>query len=146
MVPRVLIAEDDDNIRALIEMAFDEYETIVAADGAQAITMLAEARFDVAVLDVMMPEVDGFDVLTAIRGHSRHAKVPVVMVTAKTSESDHIEGFQRGADAYVTKPFMPGELVATVEELLSMSWEARSRQRDSEKDRAEFLRRLERRF
>jgi len=145
-VARVLIAEDDENIRTLIELAFDEYDTVVAADGAQALTLLDEARFDAAVLDVMMPGVTGFEVLTAIRTHPRHAKVPVVMVTAKTSESDHIEGFQRGADAYVTKPFMPNELVATVEELLSMSWESRSRQRDSEKDRAEFLRRLERRF
>lgn len=143
---RVLIAEDDYDLRALIEFALDAHERLVAEDGDQAIQYLQDELFDAAVLDVMMPGTDGFAVLRAIRRHADLRDIPVIMLTARTSEDDHVDGFKSGADRYLTKPFDVDELQRLLDELGAMSPEARVKQRAEELEKAQLLRRLERRF
>ena len=115
---RILVADDEDRIRKLIAdfLSREGYEVIEAADGGQALNMaLGAEKPDVIILDVMMPVMDGWSVLSEIR---RTADIPVILLTAKSTESDQLGGFRLGADDYVTKPFSPSLLVARVQALL----------------------------
>lgn len=115
---RILVADDEDRIRKLIAdfLAREGYEIIEAADGAQALSLSTGAnKPDLVILDVMMPEMDGWTVLTELR---RIGDIPVILLTAKSSEADQLGGFRLGADDYVTKPFSPSLLVARVQALL----------------------------
>ncbi len=94
------------------------YEVATAADGRAALDMLEAWRPHLVVLDVMMPELNGFQVCRRIRQHPELATLPVVMLTAKTSAADRFWGENAGADAYLTKPVDPIELVATLRRLL----------------------------
>jgi len=115
---RILVADDEERIRKLIAdfLAREGFEIIEAADGAQALSMCSGSRRpDLVILDVMMPVMDGFTVLTELR---RTGDIPVILLTAKSSEGDQLSGFRLGADDYVTKPFSPSLLVARVQALL----------------------------
>lgn len=115
---RILVADDEERIRKLIAdfLAREGFEILEAADGAQALNMCAGSRKpDLIVLDVMMPVMDGFTVLTELR---KTGDIPVILLTAKSSEADQLGGFRLGADDYVTKPFSPSLLVARVQALL----------------------------
>ena len=118
---KVLIVDDEERMRKLISdfLKIKGYETLEAGDGEEAIDVFfAEKDIALIILDVMMPKMDGWDVLKTIRQHS---KVPVIMLTARTEETDELKGFEYGADEYISKPFSPKILVARVEAILRRS-------------------------
>ena len=143
---RVLIAEDDAHVRSLVEVALEEHELIPVADGVAAMSVLEGEGFDAAVIDVMMPEVDGLAVTRAIRRDERRSGVPIVLLTARVGEDDHIKGFEAGADRYLTKPFQPEHLAEVLDDLADTPADERERQRDEQLAQARLLRRLETRF
>ncbi len=115
---RILVADDEDRIRKLVgDFLYRKgFEIIEAADGSEALRIANEdPEPDLIILDVMMPVLDGWTVLSEIR---RKSNVPVILLTAKSTESDQLGGFRLGADDYITKPFSPSLLVARVEALL----------------------------
>jgi DNA-binding response OmpR family regulator len=114
---RVLVVDDDPGIvkvvRAYLEQA--QFEVSVAYDGKKALQIARNERPDLVVLDLMLPEMDGWDVCRALR---KESDVPIIMLTARVEESDKLIGLELGADDYVTKPFSPRELVARVRSVL----------------------------
>lgn len=121
MKARILIAEDDVNIRLglVATLESEGYAVTAAADGAQAIRLFLQTRYDLVILDVMMPKVSGYDVCRELRAQG--GRVPVLLLTAKGEEIDKVVGLKLGADDYVTKPFGVQELLARVEALLRRS-------------------------
>jgi DNA-binding response OmpR family regulator len=121
MKARILIAEDDANIRVGLATTLESegYAVTSASDGAQALRLFPQAKFDLVVLDVMMPRVSGYDVCRELRAGG--GRVPILFLTAKGEEVDKVVGLRLGADDYVTKPFGIHELVARVEALLRRS-------------------------
>ncbi len=117
---KLLIVDDEARIRSLIAKyaAFEGYETDEAADGIQAVTMCRKNRYDLIIMDVMMPELDGFSAVREIR---KDSKVPVIMLSARGEEYDRIHGFELGIDDYVVKPFSPKELMMRVGAVLKRS-------------------------
>jgi DNA-binding response OmpR family regulator len=125
MNARILLAEDDANIRLglVATLESEGYAVTAAGDGGQALRLFPQEKYDLVVLDVMMPGQSGYDVCRELR--ARGATAPVLFLTAKSEEIDKVVGLKLGADDYVTKPFGVHELLARVEALLR-----RSRQRD----------------
>jgi DNA-binding response OmpR family regulator len=121
MIAKILIAEDEANIRQglIATLESEGYAVTAAADGAQALRLFAQEKFDLVVLDVMMPKASGYDVCRELR--AKGARVPVLFLTAKGEEVDKVVGLKLGADDYVTKPFGIHELIARVEALLRRS-------------------------
>lgn len=117
---KILIADDEPEIRDVLRLYLekDGYEIYEAADGMQALTILKQEPVDLAVLDIMMPGVDGYRVLRNIRENDNDMtttnNIPVIMLSAKSSDSAKILGLDLGADDYITKPFVPLEAVARV--------------------------------
>lgn len=109
----ILVVDDEKEIAELIEIHLmsQDYNVTKAKNGIEAIKLLEENHFDLVLLDVMMPKMDGKETLKKIR---EKYNIPVIMVTAKTSEKDKVEGLTLGADDYVTKPIKPLELIARV--------------------------------
>ncbi|MBW3561455.1 MAG: response regulator [Actinobacteria bacterium] len=143
---RILVVDDDPGVRGVIELALDAYELYFAEDGMEALEVLDRQQVDVVVMDVMMPRLDGVETLRRIRLDDKMKDVPVVMLTARVGEDDHLRGYQAGADAYITKPFDPDDLVDVVEEVRGRTAEMRQQFRDGEKAKAALLRQVERRF
>jgi DNA-binding response OmpR family regulator len=117
---RVLVADDDAHIAGLVEMYLAKagYDVTVAPDGNEATKLLREQPFDLAILDIMMPGPDGLQIIRNLR---KRTELPVIFVSARTSDVDKVSGLQLGADDYVTKPFNPTELVARVQSVLRRS-------------------------
>jgi two-component system alkaline phosphatase synthesis response regulator PhoP len=117
---RILVVEDDRDIAELVGRYLVKagFTTEILASGREALIALAERPFDLAVLDLMLPELDGLDVCRTIRASPATASLPVIMLTARAEESDRIAGLEIGADDYIAKPFSPNELVARVRALL----------------------------
>lgn len=120
---RLLIVDDEEPIRAIIRKyaRFEGYETAEAANGLEAVRLCEKDRFDLVIMDIMMPELDGFSACRKIREKSR---VPILMLSARGEEYDRINGFEMGIDDYVVKPFSPRELMLRVEAILKRSHEA----------------------
>ena len=120
MVEKILIVDDDPNALRLIGYALQRqgYEIIVAQDGQQALDKVQSENPNLIILDIMMPEVDGYEVLRRLRTSPATARVPVILFTAKSQVDDKINGFEAGADDYLTKPVTPAELIARVKALL----------------------------
>ena len=116
----LLIVDDEARIRSLIAKyaAFEGYETEEAADGMQAVEMSRKKHYDLIIMDVMMPALDGFSAVREIR---RNSNVPVIMLSARGEEYDRIHGFELGVDDYVVKPFSPKELMMRVGAVLKRS-------------------------
>lgn len=114
---RLLVVDDEQRIRELIRKyaAFEGYEVIEAADGMEAVEKCREGRFDLIIMDVMMPELDGFSACREIR---KFSQTPVIMLSARGEEYDRIHGFETGVDDYVVKPFSPRELMMRVGAIL----------------------------
>lgn len=115
---KILVVDDESRMRKLVKdfLIKRDFEVIEAEDGAKALDIFYEDKdISLIILDVMMPKIDGYQVLKEIRMSS---KVPVIMLTAKSSEYDELQGFDKGADEYISKPFSPKILVARVEALL----------------------------
>ena len=113
MAYRILVADDETEIRDVLRLYLEKegYEVVEAADGPEALRLLKQEKIDLAILDIMMPGLDGYRVLRNIREESN---LPVLMLSAKGSDSDKILGLDLGADDYITKPFVPLEAVARV--------------------------------
>lgn len=118
--PLVLVADDDADILALVTFRLERggYEVVAANDGEEALRFALERAPDLAVLDVMMPKLDGYEVTTRLRQNERTRRMPVILLTARVQEADIARGFEVGADDYVKKPFSPQELGARVQAIL----------------------------
>ncbi|ACT04069.1 response regulator transcription factor [Paenibacillus sp. JDR-2] len=112
----LLLADDDPNIRALVRfvMTREGYQVYEAQDGAEAVEVMQRAPINLAIIDVMMPRIDGFELCEYIR---ERYDIPIIMLTAKDQLSDKEQGYLRGTDDYVTKPFEPEELLFRVKAL-----------------------------
>ena len=117
MAKTILIVEDDNNIADLLRMYLEKegYQATIAADGTQGIDLYRKLRPDLVLLDIMLPGVDGWGVLRAIRQDSQ---TPVIMLTAKGETTDKVSGLKQGADDYITKPFEMKEVLARIEAVL----------------------------
>src|SRR5688572_24698643 len=114
MARKVLVVEDEQNIRDLVclHLGLEGYECVTAGDGRAAMALAAEKPFDLIILDVMLPGVDGVTVTRAIRRHGPNRDAPILMLTARREEADKVMGLDSGADDYLTKPFGVRELMA----------------------------------
>jgi DNA-binding response OmpR family regulator len=121
MADKILIADDDVETLRLITLMLERqgFEVLQASNGAQAIKFAIETRPDLIILDVMMPEVDGYQVTRQLRQDPGCANTPILMFTAKSQVDDKVTGYDAGVDEYLTKPIHPAELVARVKALLS---------------------------
>lgn len=113
----ILLVDDEEKMRELIKIAFkkENFDTYEATDGKMALNMFKNKKFDIVILDIMLPEIDGWTVCREIR---RISNVPIILLTARGEEFDKLFGFDLGADDYLVKPFSPKELIARVKALL----------------------------
>lgn len=120
MAKRVLIADDEPNIVASLEFLMEQagYEVKVAADGREALELVAAFRPDLVLLDVMMPGKNGYEICQSLKSDPATRAVKVVMLSAKGRDIEVAKGLELGADAYVTKPFSTRELVARIRDML----------------------------
>ncbi|MDR0984077.1 MAG: response regulator transcription factor [Ruminococcus sp.] len=116
-MPTILVVDDEESIRRVIKeyARFEGFVTDEAEDGMQAVEKCSENDYDLIVMDVMMPRLDGFSAMKEI---SKTKTIPVIMLSARSEEYDKLHGFDVGADDYVTKPFSPKELMARVNAVL----------------------------
>ena len=130
--PHVLVVDDDDRIRSLLRRYLNQhgFRTSIAADGEEARKLLTGVTFDLLILDVMMPKLTGFELTERVRSVSN---VPILLLTARGLPQDRIDGLERGADDYLTKPFEPRELLLRANALLRRTMEA-----PSNRDQLEF--------
>ena len=131
---KVLIVEDDPHTRELVRVYLDRegHDVLTAENGIDGLRVAREEAPDIILLDLMLPGMDGRDVCQSLRGES---DVPIVMLTARVQEGDRLEGFDLGADDYITKPFSPREVVARIRAVLRRA--ARDRQ-DEERQMGEL--------
>jgi DNA-binding response OmpR family regulator len=117
---RILLVDDEESIQTLLAYPLrrEGYEVVVARDGREGLDEFAAGRFDLVVLDVMMPRIDGIEVCRRLRARSQ---VPIIMLTARDDEVDKVLGLEIGADDYITKPFNPRELRARLKAVLRRS-------------------------
>ncbi len=118
MNKKILLAEDDNNLGGLLKsyLAAKDYDTTLANNGRSALKAFSLETFDLCILDIMMPEMDGLTLAGSIR--SINPAIPVIFLTAKNQKEDIIEGFRAGADDYITKPFSMEELLYRIEAIL----------------------------
>jgi DNA-binding response OmpR family regulator len=122
MRPLVLVADDDPDILALVRFRLerDGFEVLSAPDGETALDLAMARTPDLAVLDVMMPRLDGYEVTRRLREHGPTTTIPIILLTARVQEPDLERGFEAGADDYVTKPFSPQALGQRVQAALGL--------------------------
>jgi len=120
MKPRILIVEDEEALRPMLRYNFEEegFDVTEAADGEEAKTMIAEEKPDIIILDWMLPKLSGIELCRQLRRDPDTKSLPIIMLTARSEESDRLRGLNTGADDFVTKPFSPAELVARVHAVL----------------------------
>ena len=120
--PLVLVADDDPDILALVRFRLerDGYEVLSAPDGETALDLALARTPDLAVLDVMMPRLDGYEVTRRLREHGPTTGIPIILLTARVQEPDLERGFEAGADDYVTKPFSPQALGERIQAALGV--------------------------
>jgi len=118
--PVILAADDDDDILQLIVFRLERsgYTVLQASDGEEALALALENRPDLAVLDVQMPKMDGFELTRRLRAEPATSRIPIIVLTARVQDADVQEGFDAGADDYLRKPFSPQELRARVQAIL----------------------------
>ena len=133
---KILIVEDDKDIRELIRYNLERegYSTLLAENGERALTLVKNELPRLVILDLMLPDVDGLDVCKIIRHGDQTKHIPIIILTAKSEDSDVIVGLQLGADDYVTKPFSPKVLIARVKTIL---------RRPAHKQKSEEVREIE---
>jgi DNA-binding response OmpR family regulator len=118
--PTILVADDEEDVRELVtyRLTRSGYHVIGAGDGQEAFELATEHTPDLMVLDVMMPKLDGYELTRRVRAEDALRSIPVILLTARSQESDVDRGFEVGADDYLRKPFNPDELVARVRVVL----------------------------
>jgi len=122
MARKILTCDDEKHIVRLIQVNLERqgYEVITAFNGAECLEKVKEDCPDLIVLDVMMPEMTGFEVLDILKKDPETENIPVIMLTARAQDSDVLRGWQSGVECYLTKPFNPMELIAFVKRIFSM--------------------------
>jgi DNA-binding response OmpR family regulator len=118
--PLILVADDDPDILSLVTLRLERsgYDVLAAGDGEQALRAALEQAPDLALLDVMMPKLDGYEVTERLRDNEATRHMPVILLTARVQEADIARGVEAGADDYVRKPFSPQELRDRVQAVL----------------------------
>ncbi|HRI44787.1 MAG TPA: response regulator [Fimbriimonadaceae bacterium] len=119
MALKILVCDDERHIVRLIQVNLEKqgYQVVTAFDGKEGLEKVKSEKPDLLVLDVMMPYMDGFEVLKSLRKEPETQDLPVIMLTAKAQDKDVFEGYHYGADMYLTKPFNPMELVTFVKRI-----------------------------
>lgn len=117
---RILAVDDERHIVRLVQVNLERagYEVDCAYDGREALEKVKQSKPDLIVLDVMMPHLDGFQVLKTLKANADTRDIPVIMLTAKAQDQDVFRGWQSGVDSYLTKPFNPLELISFVQRIL----------------------------
>jgi DNA-binding response OmpR family regulator len=117
---RLLLAEDEREMRELVELHLRDagHHVVAVGDGKEALRLALDDRWDLIVLDIMLPGVDGLEICRRLRASEEHSWTPILMLTARSSEIDRVLGLETGADDYLTKPFSVRELVARVKAIL----------------------------
>ena len=118
--PTILVADDEEDVRELVtyRLTRSGYDVIGARDGLEALELATQRAPDLMVLDVMMPKLDGYELTRRVRAEEALRSIPVILLTARSQETDVDRGFEVGADDYLRKPFNPDELVARVRAVL----------------------------
>jgi two-component system alkaline phosphatase synthesis response regulator PhoP len=124
-MPKILIVDDEPHVRLLLEQTLEELndrgvDILTASDGESALRLIKEERPELVFLDVLMPNMDGFDVCTAVKKELCLDDVYIIMLTCKGQEFDRRRGAEVGADIYMTKPFNPDEVAAKAMEILGL--------------------------
>lgn len=145
---KILVVDDEAAIRQLIVFALEPlgHEVLQASNGAEAVEQVAEHSPDLVVLDVMMPKMDGWTVMRELRRRGLKSKTRVLMLTAKTGETDFLDGWNLGVDEYVTKPFDPDDLAEAVSLTLRMGQDQIRSRRLAELEKSNLLFRIESAF
>jgi len=119
MAKKILVVDDERHIVRLVEVNLTRagYDVATAYDGIEALEVVKKARPDMIVLDVMMPRMDGFEVLKRLQADEETQNIPVIMLTAKAQDADIFKGWSSGVSSYLTKPFNPRELLTFVERI-----------------------------
>lgn len=120
MKETILIVEDEKDIIKMLEynLKKEGFKTLSVRNGEDAIGLARSEHPDIIILDLMLPGIDGLEVCKTLKGDSKTASIPIIMLTAKSQESDKVVGLELGADDYVTKPFSPKELIARIKAVL----------------------------
>jgi len=118
---RVLVADDDPDIRDIVTYRLEKsgFLVISAVDGREALKLVSEKSPDLAIVDVMMPHIDGYEVARRLKADPGTSAIPVIILTASAQEEDVTRGFEAGASDYIRKPFSPQELKARVQAVLA---------------------------
>jgi two-component system response regulator ResD len=129
---KILVVDDEQSIRSIIKKyaTFEGHSVTEAENGMQAIEICKSSEFDIIVMDIMMPELDGFSACRSIR---RFSSTPIIMLSARSEEYDRINGFECGVDDYVSKPFSPKELMLRIDAIVKRS-RPRAESADTDKD------------
>lgn len=121
MAKKILAVDDERHIVRLVQVNLERagYQVVTAFDGKEALDKIESEHPDLVVLDVMMPYMDGFEVLKTLRKNQATRELPVIMLTAKAQDADIFRGWQNGVDCYLTKPFNPMELISFVKRIFT---------------------------
>jgi two-component system alkaline phosphatase synthesis response regulator PhoP len=119
MSKKILVIEDEKDVQDLLQLYLkrEGYEVRIAKEGEAGLRKASDERFDLVLLDLMLPHMDGLDICRTLRSQTKTADLPIVIITAKAEEADRIVGLELGADDYITKPFSPREVLARVKAL-----------------------------
>jgi len=122
-VAKILVIEDENHIWKIIEYKLkkENHEPVLADDGLKAMEILKEMKPDLIISDIMVPYLDGIQILKKIKGDDELKTIPVIMLTSKTQEKDVLAGLQLGAQDYIAKPFSPAELILRVDNALKQN-------------------------
>lgn len=120
MAAKILAVDDEKHIVRLVQINLQKegYDVITASNGKEALERIAAEKPDLVIMDVMMPQMDGFEALKTLKSQPETVNLPVIMLTAKAQDADVFEGWKSGADLYLTKPFNPSELMSFVKRIL----------------------------
>ena len=121
MAKKILITEDSPTVLEILKsvLAEEGYEVIAASDGQQALNLAKTEKPDLMVLDLMLPKIDGYKVCRMLKFDEKYKDIPIIMLTARTKESDENLGKEVGADAYIRKPFQPEVIIDQIRKLLN---------------------------
>ncbi len=116
---KILIIDDEPDILELIkDILKNKYEVFTSTSVKEGFSILDRIKIDLIILDIMMPQMDGWDFLWLIRGNEKYRKIPVIIVTARADAEDKLIGLKEGVKDYIVKPFLPNELISRVDEIL----------------------------
>ena len=136
MAKKILAVDDEKHILRLVQINLEKagYEVVTGTNGREAVEKVRSEKPQLVVMDVMMPEMDGFEALKQLKSDPETADIPVIMLTAKAQDADVFHGWQSGADLYLTKPFNPMELLTFVKRIFDSKGEAENADKTYEID------------